>query len=228
MSLKLTVIMLQFKVPCNIGVFAPTMAGKSTLVYDILKKRKQLFDRAVGKIYYIFGVWTDMYNEMQQYFGKDIVFLPDIPSQEDMKEWCTKEKSKSICIVFDDHMTSHLPATLATMYAHHYNCVFINISQNVFHQTKEHRTISLNLQYMLLGRMKRDKSQVVVLARQLYPHNPKVFLEAYEDAVSEPFQYLRVDVHPHTDGRLMLSSHFLEPYPIIYLPKTSHPEPISL
>ena len=203
------------------------MAGKSTLVYTILQKRDQLFEQPLGKIYYIYGVWTDLYQDMQDYFQDQISFLPDIPSQDEIKAWCMSDK-KSICIVFDDHMTSNLPETLATMYAHHYNCVFIQISQNVFHQTKQHRTISLNLQYLLLGCMKRDKSQVVALARQIYPHNPKCFLEAYEDATAQPFQFLRVDVHPHTDARLMLNSQFTELYPTVYLPRRAKPRPIRL
>ena len=49
-----------------------------------------------------------------------------------------------------------------------------------------------------------DKSQVMNLARQLYPGNTKHLLEAYKDSTSEKWGYLLVDMSPETDEKLRL------------------------
>jgi hypothetical protein len=60
-------------------------------------------------------------------------------------------------------------ADLFTKGIHHRYLSIIYIVQNIFHQGKEMRNISLNAHYILLLKSKRDKQQVSMLARQINP-----------------------------------------------------------
>jgi hypothetical protein len=52
---------------------------------------------------------------------------------------------------------------------HHRNLSIIYIVQNIFHQGKEMRNISLNYHYIVLFKSPRDKEQISMLARQINP-----------------------------------------------------------
>ena len=56
-------------------------------------------------------------------------------------------------------------AKLFTKKSHHGNLSVIYIVQNLFHHSKEHRTISLNASYLCLTKNVRDASQIVHLAK---------------------------------------------------------------
>jgi hypothetical protein len=53
--------------------------------------------------------------------------------------------------------------------SHHRNLSIIYIVQNIFHQGKEMRNISLNAHYIVLFKTPRDKQQIYMLARQINP-----------------------------------------------------------
>ena len=50
----------------------------------------------------------------------------------------------------------------------------------------------------------RDKSQVMHLAKQMFPTKTKAFQEIYNDATFPAYGYLFVDLRPETDERLRL------------------------
>ena len=58
---------------------------------------------------------------------------------------------------------------LFTKGSHPRNLSVIYIVQNIFHQGKEMRNISLNAHYIVLFKSPRDKQQVSMLARQINP-----------------------------------------------------------
>ena len=58
---------------------------------------------------------------------------------------------------------------LFTKGSHHRNLPVIYIVQNVFHQGKEMRNISLNAHYIALFKSPRDRQQISILARQVNP-----------------------------------------------------------
>ena len=83
-------------------------------------------------------------------------------------------------------------AKLFTKKSHHGNLSVIYIVQNLFHQSKDHRTISLNTSYIVLTKNVRDASQVIYLAKQIYPNSVKYF----QQATAETFSYLFINLTP--------------------------------
>ena len=81
-------------------------------------------------------------------------------------------------------------SNLFTKYVHHLNMSVIYIVQNLFNCAKNHRTMLLNANYIVLFKNPRDKAQVSFLARQVFPHRPKILQQAYNDMMRDPHSYL--------------------------------------
>ena len=94
-------------------------------------------------------------------------------------------------IVFDDQMIDASKdkriVNLFTRGSHHRNLSVIYIVQNLFHQGKGSRSISLNSHYLVLFKNPRDKLQILTLAKQMYPGQTDFFLNQYEEALKRPF-----------------------------------------
>jgi hypothetical protein len=58
---------------------------------------------------------------------------------------------------------------LFTKGSHHRNNSLVLITQNLFHQGPSSRDISLNSKYIVVFKNPRDNTQIVHLARQVYP-----------------------------------------------------------
>ena len=96
---------------------------------------------------------------------------------------------------------------LFTKGSHHRNISVIYIVQNLFNTNKEHRTISLNAHYLVIFKNPRDASQIVHLAKQMYPGQTRYVQEAFNLATREPHGYLLVDLKQFTPDNLRMRSH---------------------
>ena len=66
------------------------------------------------------------------------------------------------------------------------------------------RTMSLNAHYIVAFENPRDMTHIATLAKQIYPGSTKYMIEEYQDATSQPFGYLLIDLKPQTDDRIRL------------------------
>ncbi len=126
-------------------------------------------------------------------------------------------------LVIDDQMQSACDnvevQNVFTKYVHHRNLSCIYIVQNLFIQGKASRTISLNTNYLVLFKNPRDKCQIALLGRQMFPGNTKYFLEAFNDATSPAYGYLLIDYKAKTPDHLRLRTALLSEQPVVYIPK---------
>ena len=107
-----------------------------------------------------------------------------------------------------------------TVYSHHLNITVFFITQNIFHQNKYMRDISLNTQYLILFGQRRDVSQINVLATQMFPTQRKEFLKVYKEVTSIPHNYLLCDLHPKNTYRVLLRTNILpHETEIVYIPE---------
>ena len=104
---------------------------------------------------------------------KDVEFQQGLPHVEKLKS----------CLQVLDNMMDHLDGEVADLFtrgSHHKNISIIAVTQNVFHQSRFQRTISLNTHYMALFKNSRDASQIQHLARPMYPKDPEYLVQVYE------------------------------------------------
>ena len=116
--------------------------------------------------------------------------------------------NKRNLIVFDDQMIDASKdkriVNLFTRSSHNRNLSVIYIVQNLFHQGKGSRSISLNSHYLVLFKNLRDKLQILTLAKQMYPPQTDFILKQHEDAVKRPFGYLLIHLKTTTQDNCPL------------------------
>ena len=134
------------------------------------------------------------------YGNASIEFVKGIPPALEQDSYL--DVNKRNLIVFDDQMinasTDKQIVNLFTRGSHHRSLSVIYIVQNLFHQGKGSRSISLNSHYLVLFKNPRDKLQILTLAKQMHPGQTDFFSNQYEEAVERPFGYLLIDLKTTT------------------------------
>ncbi len=110
-------------------------------------------------------------------------------------------------------------AEIFTKASHHMILSVIFLSQNLFLQGRQTRTISFNSHYITIFKNPRDRAQFLYLSRQIFPSDTKFLNECFADATSEPHGYLFLDFIQNTPENLRVRAKILEFKPEIYLKK---------
>ncbi|XP_018370144.1 PREDICTED: uncharacterized protein LOC108765796 [Trachymyrmex cornetzi] len=127
-----------------------------------------------------------------------IEFREGLPRSEDYSNDPLSPKLVIIDDLMRESSSSDAIVDLFTKGSHHKNLSVILISQNLFHQGRGQRDISLNANYIIVFKNPSDRAQIRNLARQIYPDDPKFLEEAYYDATSRPHGYLLLDLKQST------------------------------
>ena len=164
-----------FKHPFTMMVAGPTSCGKTTWIKTLLENANTMIVPPPQKIVWVFKRWQPMYTEMQRTIP-NIQFVEGISTGDD-------NTSYGSVYIFDDLMKDATKndeiCELYTEGSHHKNMSVICLLQNLYNKGKEKRTMNLNSQYLLLFKKTRDRQQVAVLARQMYPNKANYFLERF-------------------------------------------------
>lgn len=186
--------MLPLKHPMNLLCAGPTLAGKSSLVKDMINNipNGSIFPEIVRVVW----CHAEMNARPEGITFKNIIFRNEIP-----EEFENPEKIPTL-IVLDDFMleanSSARICDLFTKGSHHRNLSIVLITQNIFHRGSFSRDISLNSKYLVVFKNPRDKLQFSHLARQIHPENPAELVRVYIDATSRPHGYLLIDLAQDT------------------------------
>ena len=136
-----------------------------------------------------------------------ISFAEGLPDPDDLKQ----NPEIPRLFVLDDLMTGGMEnkevSGMFTEGSHHHNFSVCFIVQNLFYGGKMQRNISLNCQYMAVFKNPRERYQISVLSRQVYPNASHKLLKAYELATDRAHGYLFIDFKQDTpeDQRLVKS-----------------------
>jgi hypothetical protein len=202
---------VRWKQPFAAIVAGPSGCGKTQFVLKFIKHRNEMCNIQFDEIIWYYSEWQPWFNE-----HSDITFEEGLPKLNFIK-------SSPKLIVIDDLMreSNSVVVDLFTKGCHHKNISVFFITQNLFHQSKGQRDISLNAHYIVYFKNPRDKAQIQHLARQLCPENSKFIQEAYNDATSMPHGYLVIDLKQDTmeDVRFRTSIFPTDQNHWVYVPK---------
>lgn len=192
----------KFEQPFTMVIAGPSKSGKTFFLKDLLKYKTEMFSTVPDKIVWFYGIYQNLFQEIadvtfvegfptnyQDYLGVNTLFIID-----DLMAECANDKRLTY---------------LFTKGSHHLDLSVIFITQNFFHKGGEMRDVTLNAQYLLLFKNRRDMSQSMHLGRQLYPRNVKFFQAVYEDATRNKHSYLLVDLNNTTPENMRLRTQIL-------------------
>ena len=207
--------LLPFNVPNCTVICGPSSSGKSTFVYELIKHSKGMFNTSFKKIYYFYGVWQKDFDNILE----DVEFIEGLPTQTFIDDMTSDSHN---LLILDDlqhtALNSNLIADIFTKYSHHKNLTTILILQNLFHQGKYARDISLNTHYFVLFKNQRDINQISILGNQLGIR--KHLKQSYIEATKNSYSYLLLDLAPGSNSDYMTRSNiFPGEDPTIYVNK---------
>ena len=182
-------------------IAGPSKAGKTVFTVKLLENIDALSTHPPSEIIWCYSEYQPNY----QYLAQSIPNIKFIRGFPDMKE-LQKSSNVAKLMILDDLMTesskSNDVTKLFTKGVHHWGISVVHIVQNLFFGGL--RTARINTHYMALFKNPSDNLQVSSLARQLYPKNSDLFMEAFRDATSEPYSYLFVDLSQSCPDQLRL------------------------
>ena len=200
----------QFEHPFTCMVAGMTGSGKTVWVQSLLQQAQAVIDQAPERIIWCYSQWQNAYTQLLMTIPT-IEFVKGIP--ESLENDSYLDVNKRNLIVIDDQMIEagkdNRIVNLFTKGSHHRNLSVVYIVQNVFHQGRGSRSISLNSHYLVLFKNPRDKLQVLTLAKQMYPGRTDFLLKQYEEAVRRPYGYLLIDLKTTTQDDCRLRTNVL-------------------
>lgn len=196
----------------NAILAGPSQSGKTQLVLKLIENRDVMFSPPFSEIHWYYGEW-------QPFFGnlKSIVTF-----KEGLPDLTAYSGGKPCLLIIDDLMTENKGqiGSLFTKGTHHRNLSVIFITQNLFHQSKDSRDISLNAHYIILMKSPRDKQQLGTIARQMFPEAWRFVVDAYRDATSNPFGYLLLDMNQRCpENHRVRTGIFPDETCVVYIPR---------
>lgn len=196
---------IPFSHPASILIAGPSRSGKTVFVRRMLSEK--MISPFPSRVVIVYGEWQKEYEKVKQMFP-DVEFIkgplpPNLYESFDAKE--------NNMLVLDDQMAEAGKSSQLEKYfvqgSHHRNLTVVFIVQNIFDKGKVMRTTNLNSNYLVLYKNPRDKGQIGVLGRQMYPAQWREFLAAFQNATESPYSYLLVDLMPGTPDEYRLRSH---------------------
>lgn len=203
-----------FKLKGNFAlcISGPSNCGKTFLCCQILNNGDRLFENKFDKIFWILG---DP-NAKPTNLNVKVEYMVGLP--EDFQNTSGKPQ----LYVLDDSMFESQNKNIALLLSrgcHHNKLSVMLITQNLFHQSKYARDISLNFSYLCIMNNIRDRQQFHYLARQLYPENPSELVKVYKGVTQDPYSYLFIDLNQNTHNLFRFRTDILNPnYSTVFCP----------
>lgn len=207
--------------PFSAIIAGPSGCGKSVFVKNFLRHIENMCDTRFSRI-----IWY--YAEQQSLHGikkGDAAPLSDIEYREGLPQESDYDSNTlPKLLIIDDLMreaSNNIIVDLFTKGCHHKNLSVFFITQNLFHQGRGQRDISLNANYIIFFKNPRDRAQVQHLARQVYPEDPRFVQEAYHDATARPHGYLLLDLKQSTPENCRYRSNIFpgDKHQFVYIPR---------
>lgn len=206
----------RWKHPFSAIVAGPSGCGKSNFVKNFLRHASDMCDTEFARVVWHYAEWQPLYGEST---CGAIEYREGLPQPADYDA-----DARPKLLVIDDLMresSNGVVIDLFTKGCHHKNMSVFLITQNLFHQGRGQRDISLNANYIVFFKNPRDRAQIHHLARQVHPEDPRFLQEAYNDATARPHGYLLLDLKQSTPENCRFRTDIFpsDPHHYVYVPR---------
>ena len=213
----------RLQVPGKMQIAGPSLCGKTTWLYHLLKDTPVYFRRPDGspchfqKMVYCYGSqWQPIFDDFKRL---GVVYHQGLP--EDL-ETLFPPWARPGLLILDDLMLevaqSPQVTQLLTRSTHHMDLFAITLMQNLHTGGRQQTTQNRNYHYTVLFRNPADTRYVKALGNR-WMGDSRGFWELYKKATEQPYGYLLIDNHPRTDEAIRFRTHLLvdDPQPITVL-----------
>jgi hypothetical protein len=174
-----------------------------------------MIDVNIVEVIWCYAEWQSMYTTIKD---KRVRFHEGLVDASDIKP-----NTGARLVIIDDMMreADGRVVDLFSKGSHHRSLSVIFITQNLFHQGKGSRDMSLNSHYVVCFKNPRDRAQISHMSRQVYPQDPKHVQEAFANATQEAHGYLLFDFKQSTPDTHRLRTKIFpnDGCTIVYIPK---------
>lgn len=205
--------------PFRLIIAGPSQSGKTYFCKRLISQCQELISPPPSQI--IWGYGESNRNQIKSIRENCPVKIEFVEGLPDLSEIGSEENT---LLVLDDLMhlvgNSQVISEMFTQMSHHRNMSVILMLQNIFHQGKSMRDVSINAKYIVLFKNPRDSGQIQHLARQIYPKNSKFLIDAFEKATKRPHGYLILDFAQNTEENRRVFTGIFSPNEVMigYIP----------
>ena len=199
---------LKFQHPFSMILAGGRRTGKTQFTKKLLLQKDWLINLPIEHIIWFHSTaQLDVFLELKR--ALNIEFVEGLP-KANMDTFLT-DKHDSKLLIFDDMMeeaSERVDIKHLFTRGRHQDTSVVFLTQNLYHQSKHSRDMSLNTDYMVLFKNPRDSMIITTLGKQM--GNVKFLKDAYEQATAKPFSYLFVDLRSDTPEDLRYRSDVLD------------------
>ena len=204
---------IKFKHPFTMVLSGNRRTGKTHFT-KILLLKNMIIPEIRTIIWFYTSQQPKVFQEIKNSLkSQRVEFIKGLPDIKDIYEQYAGTK----LIVLDDLMeeaTSRADVAALFTNGRHEDVSVIFLTQNLFHQGKYSRDISLSTDYMVNFKNPRDSSVITNLGKQM--GITKFLQKIYEDATKEAFTHLFLDLRSDTNDALRYRSNVLGDEQIVY------------
>ena len=216
---------LTFKHPFTCLAVGPTSAGKTVWLMSVLREKHKLISPLPKHIFLFYSEMQPVYKEMS---SENLIthLIQGIPPYDELKEMVKSYKGHGGCLlIMDDALNDLATNDLQTMFiqgSHHLDASIICVSQQLFFQSKQYRTMSINSHYLVLFKSPRENRQIQTLASQVSPKRASFLVDAITRATRQPFSYVVLDFKQNQSDSCRVRSNLFakEAPPIVFIQKS--------
>lgn len=203
---------LRFKTPFTLLLAGSSSSGKTTWVFKLIDNLDNISNNKINKIIYYYQNWQNVF----QSYVSAIDFKEGTPSSDD---FISDTNNVNALVIIDDALTKGIVdnsiSNIYTRLSHHQNASVILISQNLFIDNKNYRSISNNSMYLVLMKNPRNLAVISALSRQICPGQSRELVNIYKEATKESYSYLLIDNHQISSDLVRIRSNiFFEDGPM--------------
>lgn len=188
-----------------------SQSGKSSLVVELIRRRKEIIDPPLDNVLYMYACWQDKFTQLQ----KDV---PEVQFHQGLIENSDDIPSNSLVIIDDlltDLAKSEDSVNLFVRGSHHNNISVIGIVQSFFY--KGLRNLTLQCKYVCLMKNPREQNFIRVLGSQMSNGKRNEVLDyAWRHTMNQPYGYVVIDFSQTQNNKYRIRNSLFPENMIVY------------
>ena len=192
---------------CFISIAGLTGCGKTQLVAEMLVSQRNVFKPPFDEFLYFYNHFQPKYeslsirmmgqkNSIEFYQGRNWSAIHK----------CGAQKLRTMVVIDELYQQASQDEKFLELVVsgRHRNVHLIKMKHNLYQQTKNSKTIDLNISQLILFNSPRDVEQISTLGRQMGQR--KLLLETNIKATLKPYGLLLIDLDSRADPKLKVST----------------------